>query len=258
MLVKTFWRLLLVLGLAFVSASALSAQGRVTRPGRSNGGSQGSSNTSLITFPSTFRYTQYYPDDPKCPEVTSYFIFRSANEVIWCLESDDDYLYAIAYGTYNKSSNTICFSQNKVYSSLNSFRDGDIIFTLRKIDGSLYINSDNRRVSYFLGKAGNYVPLKKCDNITPSSSLARTSWKGSYPYSEEQIMFYFQSASEVIVDGEPHSYILIEDKVGILSGDNPTDEAFTGVVNGDVLLLHRSGFRKNMNKTWFDLQRSDY
>ena len=190
---------------------------------------------SIVSFPSTYSIS--------VGDGVEYFIFKSRSEVIWCFESVDHYLFAVAYGSYNMADQTLTFSKKKIYSSANMLRDGDVKFKLSMSGGSLCISTNNRRGVVYLGADVNEkVKLTRCGNITPSSRLAGTSWE--FSSDEMRYKVYFKSSSEVVIDGEPHCYVLIGDHIGILVGDNPDKEAWVGFIDGDKIYLHRSGFRR--------------
>lgn len=229
-------RLVITLTVILFLGLYCNGQGRVTPNRSSSSGKSG----SLVSFPSTYKITQTFNDD-RSPKVTFYFIFKSADEVIWCVESSDGYLFAVAYGVYNKSSQQVVFSKDRVYSSFYALNGGDIKCSLKKQNGALQMSG--------LVK-GRYLPLTKCADIQTSSSLSGTSWTGYYD--DEELNLFFQSDSEVILNGKPHCYIQIGNKVGFLSDDNPEKEAMVGYVIGEKLMLHRSGTRINLDYPWIE------
>lgn len=220
--------------------------------------SKSSSAKSLVSFPSTYKYIRTIRDEANIPEVITYFIFNSPSEVIWCVMSSDSELFAIAYGTYNTANQTLVFNNKRIKSSYSGFYNGkSIIFKLQGKNGQVYISCNDVSGSYFIGDVpGESHALIECvNNIYPSSELVGTAWRATYD--DESMDIYFKSASEVILNEEPHTYIMVDNQVGILSGDNPTKEAFVGVLQDGLLYMHRSGFRYNLDYPWITFYRSD-
>ena len=212
----------------------------------------GFTSQAQISMPATYKYTKKIFGNPSCPEVTSYFIFRSYNDVIWCLESTDGYIFPVAFGAYSSAANKITFTQS--YSSFGGFRDGNIVFNAVISNGSLILTPVRRDIEAYFDDNGKTV-MKKCDyDLEPSNKLVGTSWKFEDYDTNDKILLYFKSKTEVLLDGEPRGYILMGNTIGILCGDNPGKEALVGTWNERILHVHRSGITKR-DYPWFELDR---
>lgn len=205
-----------------------------------------------ITMPATYKYTKRVFGEPSCEQITSYFIFNSANDVIWCLESSDGYIFPIAFGSCNFSSHNMVFNQS--ISSFSAFYDGPIRFSIYEKNGGLEICTNNEYIEFMFDDNGTAL-LRKCDyTLSSSKNLVGSSWKFEDYNTKEKIVLYFKSKTEVLLDGEPHGYILIGNTVGILSGDNPAKEALVGKYYDRKMNIHRSGYTKR-EYPWFELDR---
>ena len=203
-------------------------------------------------MPSTYKHTTKIFGDPECSEITSYFIFKSANNVIWCIESYDGYVFPIAFGNYNAAKRKLTFT--KAHSTFYGFNSGDIIFDVTNSNGKIFITPNRDDLRGFFDDTDN-VRLNKCEYmLNPSNKLIGSSWKINDDESEGNL--YFKSESKVLINGEPRAYILIGNSVGILSDDNPWKEALVGKCNNQRMELHRSGIR-NREYPCFTLDRID-
>ena len=230
------------------------AQNRIKPPISS--GDNVKTTTSLFTFPSTYKFTQKFPEEERFSEVNNYFILQSPQKVIWCNESDDGYLFAIAVGQYIEKTQTILFSNDIVHSSYFDLQFENIEFKVQKKNGNILISSNNSILGY---SSKSYVLQKLKTSIKPSSSLVGSIWdRGWDSTNGEKYLLKFISEFEVesqLIDGktEIYTYILIGDKIGILLGSSPLDGAWVGDYKNGVLRLHTSGFRKYLSNPWFDL-----
>lgn len=207
-----------------------------------------------INMPVTYKYTKKIFGEPSCEQIISYFIFNSADDVIWCLESSDGYIFPIAFGSYNASKHNMVF--RKSISSFGAFTGGDITFSVFEKNGRLEISTNRDDVACLLDDSGP-SRLNKCDYIlTPSGKLVGSSWKFEDYNTNEKVVLYFKSKTEVLLDGEPRGYILIGNTVGILSGDNPAKEAIVGECYERKLNVHRSGYTKR-DYPRFELDRAN-
>ena len=204
-----------------------------------------------ITMPATYKYTKKIFGDPSCEQITSYFIFNSANDVIWCLESSDGYIFPIAFGSCNFSSHNMVFNQS--ISSFYAFYGGPIRFSIYEKTGGLEISTNNEYVDEILDNG--IALLRKCDyTLSPSKNLVGSSWKYEDYNTNEKLVMYFKSTTEVLLDGEPRGYILIGNTVGILTGDNPAKRAFVGKYYDRKMNIHRSGYTKR-EYPWYEFDR---
>lgn len=214
-----------------------------------------------ISFPSTYKYTKKIFGDERCNQIVSYFIFDSPSKIIWCFESYDGYIFPIAMGAYNSAQQTLVFT--KQYSTWSAFyMDDKITFKIQTDRNNNIIMNSDEEFSFFFDDNGRST-LIKCDYVlTPSNKLVGSSWKFEETYDNngemitEKLIFYFRSTNEVLLDGEPHIYILIGNTIGILSGDNPEKEALVGKWYDKEMEIHRSGCCKR-NYPWFTIKRTN-
>lgn len=207
-----------------------------------------------ISMPSTYTYTKKVFGYEDVSHITNYFIFRSANEVIWCIESSDSFLYPVAFGKYDAYAGKLIFT--KQHSRYAMFVCNDpIVFKVTMSGGKLGITPLSSDLKNFF-EGDERAILTKCDyNLTPSSKLVGTSWKYENYETNEKVTLYFKTKTQVLWDGEPRGYILINDTIGILSGDNPEDEAVVGYVNSNEMSVHRRGYSKSEHSYQITLKK---
>lgn len=206
--------------------------------------------------PATYKYIKKVFGEPNYKQITSYFIFNSANSVTWCIESSDGYIFPIAFGSCNLSKHSMVF-QRSISSFMGFHQKSSIQFSIFQKNGGLVISSKDNPGS-LLDDSGT-TQLRKCDYVlTPSNKLVGSGWKFEDRNTKEKLVLYFKSKTEVLLDGEPRGYIMIGNTVGILSGDNPAKEALVGKFYGQKLNLHRSGYRtKSDDYPWFEMSKTN-
>lgn len=212
----------------------------------------GFASQAQISMPSTYKYTKKVFGDARCSELTSYFIFKSADNVLWCCESSDGYIFPIAIGKYNAANRKLIFS--KGHSTFHGFNSGDITFDVMPSNGNLFI-TQNRDDLEPLFSATEKIRLNRCEyDLNPSNKLIGSSWK--IKDGDFETNLYFKTDNKVLLNGEPRVYILIGNALGFLSGDNPTKEAVVGNWRNQSLEIHRSGLRST-DFPWLTLERID-
>ena len=200
-----------------------------------------------IKVPSTYKFTKKVFGNPGVEQVTSYFIFYEANKVIWCLASHDGYIFPVADGSFNLSTRKIVLPKNHLM-------DEQMNLTYSQKNGGIEISYDGDEWLFDYCSNDGVMFLKECDYaLTPSGKLVGSSWK--YEDSKEKFVLYFLSKTSVLLDGEPRVYMVIDDAIGILSGDNPEDEALVGKWDEQGLYVHRSGFRNKGEYPHLTLKR---
>lgn len=215
-----------------------------------------------VLFPSTHSITNKVFGDAEIDEIKSYFLFTNGNNVIWCLESHDNYIYPIGFGLYDKAKSTLTFSNtNNLNKKISIYYSGSVVFKVKKVNGSLNLKliSDDGEIWKLLGDTSNWIALTK-ENYTlkPSNKLVGKGYRGeiSGEIEGETISIFFKSPTEAIIDGATRGYICIGNSVGIKSGDNPFGECVVGKIVGNELHLQRSGLtpERNNYKTVLILQ----
>ena len=209
--------------------------------------------TQILT-PSTYSYTQKVYGEEKLDEITSVFIFTGGSEVIWCLETHDNFVYPIGFGTYNKTNATITFSATHSLNKKLAIYDGgnSIVFKVKNTKGNIQLstNNDNGTLNAILGDASNGITLtKEKFNLKPSKELVGKGYR--YDRNDgRRITLYFRSENEVVIDGVTRGYVCVGNTVGIITGDNPLSEANVCKIIGDTLEMHRSGVEKKEYTTF--------
>lgn len=199
-----------------------------------------------ISVPSTYSYTQKIFGEEDIEEIKSYFLFTGGTTVIWCLESHDNFIYPIGFGTYNKAKQTLTFSSTNSLNKKIAIYRGDnptIVFKLKTQNGNLQLstNNNNEDLNIFFGDIKNGILLSKEKYVLkPNNKLVGKGYK--YEDDDESFALFFKSATEVIIDGATRGYVSIGNTIGIISGDNPAHECVVGKIQGDELVIHRSGF----------------
>lgn len=199
-----------------------------------------------ISVPSTYSYTQKIFGEEDIEKIKSYFLFTGGTTVIWCLESHDNFIYPIGFGTYNKAKQTLTFSGTNSLNKKIAIYRGDnptIVFKLKNLNGNLQLstNNNNENLNIFFGDIKDGVLLSKEKYVLkPNNKLVG---KG-YKYEDDEgnsIALFFKSNTEVVIDGATRGYVCIGNTLGIISGDNPTSETAVGKIQGNELVIHRSG-----------------
>ena len=207
-----------------------------------------------ILTPSTYSYTQKVYGEEKLDEITSVFIFTGGSEVIWCLETHDNFVYPIGFGTYNKAKATITFSATHSLNKKLAIYDGGNSIEKKKKNtkGNIQLstNNDNGTLNAILGDASNGITLtKEKFNLKPSKELVGKGYR--YDRNDgRRITLYFRSENEVVIDGVTRGYVCVGNTVGIITGDNPLSEANVCKIIGDTLEMHRSGVEKKEYTTF--------
>lgn len=188
----------------------------------------------------TYSYTD------KNSGVTSYFTFISSTDVAWYLGSPSRFMFPIGYGEYNSQFGTITFSKDKPTHKKISiyYLDSDIVFrlTLGGNQTTMRLVNDDEYLSRYYNNSETFTIIKESYNLRPDPYLVGTSWlyesHGEY---SEKISLYFKSTTEVLIDGESHLYMCLDNMVSIKSGDNLGDENLVGTFNTEIMYLYRDG-----------------
>lgn len=178
--------------------------------------------------------------------VTSYFTFISSTDVAWYLGSPSRFMFPIGYGEYNNQYRTITFSNDKPsHKKISIYRlDSDIVFRLTVVGNqtTMRLVNNDECLSNFYNNSEIFTVKKEPYNLTPDSYLVGTSWLyESYGEHREKVSLYFKSMTEVLIDGESHLYMCLDNMVSIKSGDNLGDENLVGTFNTEIMYLYRDG-----------------
>lgn len=189
--------------------------------------------------------------------ITLYLIFKSSNDVIWCIKSWDNYLFPVAFGKYNPQRHSILFKRSYSHSTWSGFNpaDTDLTISISEKNGAVFITSSRDNINHRYLNANGPTRLTKCDsNLTQSDKLVGSSWRYKDETTGDMCVLYFKSINEVLVNGESRDYIFIGNSLGFLSGDNPEKEAMVGSCYEQSLQIHRSGYYKR-DYPWFTLKK---
>lgn len=181
--------------------------------------------------------------EAKYPDMTkSYFLILDKNNIIWCMETGDGFLFPAGFGYYDNTGSKLVFKKSKSpYDRLNFYRDGDVEFKLRvNKDGNILLLSDNENVDMYFGDSkGEWINLtKEKYTIKPSSKLVGKRYTRTEDKSSPDSYLYFKSATEVEIGKETpktFGYICIGNCIAIPAGNNPTHEIWVGTIIGEGL-----------------------
>lgn len=200
-----------------------------------------------VLFPSTHSITNKVFGDAEIDEIKSYFLFTNGNNVIWCLESHDNYIYPIGFGLYDKAKSTLTFSNtNNLNKKISIYYGGPVVFKVKKVNGSLnlkLISDDNYICKLLGGDTSNWIALTK-ENYTlkPNNKLVGKGYMAEIE--EETTSIFFKSSTEAIIDGATRGYICVGNSLGIIAGDNLNREVVVGMIMENELHLQGSGLTK--------------
>ncbi len=188
----------------------------------------------------TYSYTD------KNSGVTSYFTFISSTDVAWYLGSPSRFMFPVGYGKYNNQSGTIVFSKDKPsHEKISIYKsDSDVVFrlTVARNQATMKLVSNDKYLSNYYNNGETFTLTKELYSLKPDSYLVGTSWLyESYGGRSEKVSLYFKSTTEVLIDGESHLYMCLDNMVSIKSGDNLGDENLVGTFNSKIMYLYRDG-----------------
>ena len=177
--------------------------------------------------------------------VTSYFTFISSTDVAWYLGSPSRFMFPVGYGEYNSQYKTITFSKDKPSHKkiVIYYLDSDIVFRLAVGGNQTTMRLvNNNDLSRYYNNGETFMVKKESYNLTPDSYLVGTSWLyESYGEHSEKVSLYFKSTTEVLIDGESHLYMCLDNMVSIKLGDNLGTENLVGTFNTEIMYLYRDG-----------------
>ncbi len=176
--------------------------------------------------------------------LSSYFTFISSTDVAWYLGAPSRFIFPVGYGSYNPQYGTITFSKDKITHKKISlyYGDQDIVFKFIAADNIAKMNmlSNDSDILELYKNGATFTATKELYSLVPNSYLIGTSWVFN-KYSDNTASLYFKSRTEVLINGESHLYVCLDNFVSIKSGDNIGDENLTGTFNSKTMYLYRDG-----------------
>ncbi len=175
--------------------------------------------------------------------VTSYFTFTSPTDVAWYFGAPSRFMFPVGYGKYNAQNGTVTFSHEKPAHTRIAlyYGDTDIIFDFKANgkNAAMRMRFYDEDLAFFYNNGGNFTATKELYSLKPDTYLVGTSWVCEY--SGEKSSLYFKSSTEVLIDGETHLYVCLDNFVSITSGDNLMDESLVGTFTGNMMSVYRDG-----------------
>jgi len=199
----------------------------------------------------TWSYTEKVYNEKDVSEVTMYFGFTSTTNVIWYFSTHDNFVFPVGFGTYDAKSGTITFLHTN---PLNKWVRETIILNFYSISNQATMTfKDEWQATRFYNDGRSFKLNKEKYSLSPNSRLVGTSWR--LVDATEEMIIYFKSINEVLIDGEMSPYVCLGNNVSIKTGDNLTRENVVGNYNGNIMYLHQSGIAHITNDYYLTFKK---
>lgn len=195
----------------------------------------------------TLSYTERVVSEENYATITSYFVFRENNEVIWLMGTPQKNMIPLGFGNYNSSTGEMTFSASDTFHQGISIYYGvedAIVFNINLAKKTAMLKTDDKWLKPFYNNGSSFSLTEEFYTLEPSEELVGSLWRGRYGNSS--ISLSFKSWNEVAIeeDGEEElrAYVCFNDMVSIKAGDNLEYENFIGTyLGGNDMTLCRDG-----------------
>lgn len=195
----------------------------------------------------TWSYTERVATDEGYDEVTSYFVFKENNEVIWLMGTPQKNMFPLGFGKYKPSTGEMTFSASDTLHQGISIYYGiedAIVFDVDIAKKTAVLKTDDKWLKPFYNEGNTFSLTEEDYTLEPNEKLVGSNWRGRY--GNYSIAFAFKSWNEVAIeeDGEEvlRAYVCFDDMVSIKAGDNLEYENFIGkYFRGNDMTLCRDG-----------------